>query len=346
MNRPLPLPRMPGRALPALLALMICAFAQAQRVPGPDGDAQAIELPPVYRVELLAFAHITGDSDRLPATDPADFTDVTDPLLVAEANRFADAAWRSMRRLLPFPPPRPEVDQATPYLESERFRLQPIPPAYSALGDLSPVMQRTLDRLIASPDHEILLTRSWTQQAEPRRPTPRLRLHDQAPVATRAPQRAIAPPWIPVDLRIPVALSEDGELRYKRLFRPRPPRLHRYRFDGSARLRQRQFLHLDLELVWQQRDAGLDGTAADDEPNRLAGSAARSASPPDAEQREWVLHRLQQSRVIQPGRLEYFDSSRFGVLALVHRFEQIVPEPEPDAPEPTPADPAAPPAGP
>lgn len=323
------------RAL-VLMSLILCTGAQAQQAAGSDRASTDPDLPPVYRVELVAFAHIDGRSDRLPRTRPADFTGLLDPLLLTRAHQVAASAADALERRLAFAPTDPTNARPEPYLASDDARVEPIPPAFADLGGLSPTMQRTLDRLRGSAAHEVLLSRSWTQTAERGRNTPRLRLHDRSVVATLAPGRAVAPPWFPVELRVPVEVSEDGRVRFQRLFRPRPPRLEVYRVDGSARLRRRQFLHLELDLVWQQRDPGLLGS----ERRMVAPTVAPESSPttPEAEPRDWLVHRMTQSRVIEPGRLEYFDSSRFGVLVLVHRFEQVVPEPEPELePMPGPA---------
>ncbi|MEX0915059.1 MAG: CsiV family protein, partial [Wenzhouxiangellaceae bacterium] len=96
-------------------------------------------------------------------------------------------------------------------------------------------------------------------------------------------------------------------------------------------LRQRQFLHLDLDLVWQ-----VPARAPADRASRGRREPPVGMSTDRAEN-EWLLHRLRQSRIVRPGRLEYFDSSLFGVLVRIERFEQVVPaieqpEPEPETP--------------
>lgn len=315
-----------------LLASAACSVLAAQpRAASDDGAGETG--PPFYRLDVIVFRHAGGDSDRLQQSGPADFTGLMDPLLVARANRYADAAARSIFDALPIDA---SADGNDAYLESASTRLSPAPPPFAALGSMSAPMQRAFERLIESPDHEPVLARSWVQTAGPRRATPRLRLHDQAVVATRAPNRPIAPPWVPVDLRIPVAIAEDGRIRYSRLFRPRPPRLELFRLDGSARFRQRQFLHLDLDLVWQERrpEPAAPGPFSPARP-------ADGAEPADGEL-EWIVHRMRQSRVVSPERLEYFDSSLFGVLVSVQRFERVVPEPEPEpGPIPEASDPSA-----
>jgi len=306
-------------ALLAIPAILVGVGASAQPSPERVGEpAQAADYPPVYRVDVVVFAHAGGDSDRLRSPEPADFSGAPDPLLVTAAGRAVDAAVQALDGLLPMRLAAPQPDEKTPYLESESAVLRPIPDLFAALGEPSAPVARSLQRLLGSPAHEVLATRSWIQPAPPRRSTPALRIHDQAVVDTLPPVNPVAPPWIPVGLRIPVGVAGSGEPVWQRLFRPRPPRLEIYRLDGTARLRKRQFLHLDLDLVWQQRERGL-----------RAGAGSSPTGPrPAPTGTGWVLHRMVQSRVVEPGRLEYFDSSRFGVLARIERFEHVVPRPE------------------
>lgn len=333
MKRPANRRRCRSLWIATVLASTVFGALSAQPRPA-TGDRPGADHPPVYRVDVIVFRHVGGESDRLQQSEPVDFSGVLDPLLVARANRYADIAGRSMFDALPIDA---STDGPLAYLESGSTRLSPAPPPYAALGSMSAPMQRAFERLIDSADHEPVLARSWTQTAGSRRATPPLRLHDQAVVATRASRRPVAPPWIPVDLRIPAAVADDGRIRFRRLFRPRPPRLELFRLDGSARFRQRQFLHLDLDLVWQERrrDPRPPGPFTAERP-------AADGAPANVEQ-EWIVHRLRQSRVVSTQRLEYFDSSLFGVLASVQRFEKVVPEPKS---APTPPDPSAVPATP
>lgn len=294
-----------------LAMLLAAASLPAQQSASPRTGS--IEYPPVYRVEVIVFSHTDGRSDRMRRTDPIDFTDRLDPLLVARANDIAERQLAGLATMLPVARIPGDVDETTPWLESEVQTLRPIPPVYSALGDLSRPIQRAMDRLRAAPEYDPVTARAWIQLARRGQPTAALRIHDQAVVDLIEPadNRSLVP--------VPHVLP------FGPLVETPPPALDIYRLDGTLRLRQRQFLHLDLDLVWQTRAR----TLAD---RRLP--AGRSiGTPPEGAEDEWHLHRLQQSRIVQPGRLEYFDSSLFGVLVRIDRFEQVVPE----VPEPEPA---------
>ena len=292
----------------ALLAVASGAAAQSQSA---RAGNQASEYPPVYRVELVVFEHVGGDSDRRRASAPAAFPTLLDPLLVARAHDAANLALATLRRPLPMLPRPGEANEFTPYLESDSTTLKPIPPLYAALDDHSAPIRGVVQRLSDADGFEPVATRTWIQPAPRGRTTPRVRMHDDLVVDTRSPGPIRSPLFFPHWLRVPVRIDAQGRVVGEPLFDAPPPRQAVYRVDGSARLRRRQFLHLDLDLVWQQR-----------------AEAIQAGNEP-----EWRLHRLAQSRVVEPGRVEYFDSSRFGVLALVRRFEQVVPErPEPTRP--------------
>lgn len=301
----------PRRAV-CTVALALAAVAAGAQAPDRSAGA-APEYPPVYRVELIVFEHVGGGSDRRRAAGPVDFTARLNPLVVARANDAVDEALAMLRTgALPMLPDPNAAGDDAPRLTSQSETLVPIPPPFAALARLSGPTGRALDRLVGSAAHQPVATRAWIQLAARGRAGPPVRIHDATPVTTLPPARGL-PPFFPSWLALPAGASEDGE---RRLFRPAPPRLAIYRLDGTARLRRRQFLHLDLDLVWQQREP-----AVGPRPAAAADTDPRHPQP-------WLLHRLRQSRVVEPGRLEYFDSSRFGVLALVTRFEQVVPEPE------------------
>jgi len=304
----------------ALVLMLSAASLPAQQSAGRQSDS--IEYPPVYRVEVLVFRHADGRSDRIRSAAPTDFTEQLDPLLLARANHSAERELARLAAVLPVAPLPGEIDQTTPWLEAEEQILRPIPPVYSALGDLSGPIRRAMDRLIDAPEYEPVLARAWIQLAGRGRSTAAVRIHDQTVVETIEPDddRSLVP--------VPHVLP------FGPLVEIPPPALDIYQLDGTLRLRQRQFLHLDLDLVWQQRARAL--------PDRMmppSGQSGPTARGPEAAGGEWQLHRLQQSRIVEPGRLEYFDSSLFGVLVRIDRFAQVVPEIE--APEPAPAAPAA-----
>lgn len=301
-------------------AMLLAAASLSAQQPAAR-QSEAIEYPPVYRVEMIVFSHADGRSDRIRSDGPVDFTNHLDPLLVARANDMAERQLAGLAGFLPVASLPGETDETTPYLQSEEQTLRPIPAVYSALGDLSRPIQRAVDRLLDAPAYDPVTARAWIQLARRDRPTAALRIHDQTVVDVDAPDDNQS--LVPVPHVLP----------FGPLVETPPPALDIYRLDGTVRLRQRQFLHLDLDLVWQTRTRALADRL------RPADESAAATDGPAAGEREWQLHRLQQSRVVRPGRLEYFDTSLFGVLVSIERFAQVVPEietpePEPDTPGP------------
>lgn len=307
------------------LALLLAATSLAAQQSAPPASG-AIDYPSVYRVEVIVFGHADGRLDQGFSERPADFTEWLDPLLVARANDIAQRQLAVLAEVLPIARIPGEIDERTPRLESDDQTLRPIPPVYSALGDLSKPIQRAMDRLLDAPEYEPVTARAWIQLAVRGRPTATLRIHDQTMVDLIEPgdDRSLVP--------------EPHVLPFGPLVETPQPGLEIYRLDGSLRLRQRQFLHLDLDVVWQSRARSVaDRMLPTDE-------STAASSGPEIAQGEWQLHRLKQSRIVKPGRFEYFDSSLFGVLVWIERFEQIVPdieEPELDPATPNSADSAA-----
>jgi len=296
-------------------AMLLAAVSLGAQQPA-SLESDAIEYPPVYRIEVIVFNHVDGRSDRLRGAGPLDFTDQLDPLLVARTNDMAQRQLAGLAGFLPVARIPGESDETTPYLQSEEQTLRPIPPVYSALGDLSRPIQRAMDRLLDAPQYDPVTARAWIQLARRDRRTAAVRIHDQTVVDLVEP--ADEQSLVPMPHLLP----------FGPLVKTPPPALDIYRLDGTLRLRQRQFLHLDLDLVWQTRARALA--------NRMPPveeSTVTTNGPVDGEG-EWQLHRLQQSRIVEPGRLEYFDSSLFGVLVRIERFEQVVPEIEMPEPEP------------
>src|SRR6056297_1080846 len=297
------------------LALLLAAtslFAQQSAT----GESDAIEYLPVYRVEVIVFSHADGRSDRIRSAASMDFTDQLDPLLLARANDLAESWLADLAVALPVARIPGKIDETTPWLETDGQILRPIPPVYSALGDLSRPIQRAMDRLLDAPEYDPVTARAWIQLARRDRRTAAVRIHDQTVVDLVKP--ADEQSLVPMPHLLP----------FGPLVKTPPPALDIYRLDGTLRLRQRQFLHLDLDLVWQTRARALA--------NRMPPveeSTVTTNGPVDGEG-EWQLHRLQQSRIVEPGRLEYFDSSLFGVLVRIERLEQVVPEIEMPEPEP------------
>lgn len=307
---------LPSAALVLAMAATAAAAQPAQPAqPRPGTDGETIERPPVYRVELVVFRHADGVSDDRRSEAPEDYTGLPNPIVVARAGEIAELALNVLDEAVPVDATPEPAGDAAPFLraavdDGEEI-VRPVPPMYAARAGLSAEMARALGRLEDSAAFEPLVSQAWFQPAEPGRRTAPIRIHDGTVVDRIEPQGAGRPLFFPDVLipRVEIPAEPDGRFRPRMqmvpLFGAPPPPRNVYRLDGRARLRRGQFLHLDLELVWQMPE-----------------QAQRFEAAPAG----WRLHRLVQSRVVRPGRLEYFDSALIGVLARVTRFETVVPE--------------------
>lgn len=246
--------------------------------PVPAVEDEPPTLPPLYRVELIVFTHAKGAPDARPIDELEDFSALPDPLVLAASARqdTGDRAVGVSRT------------GTVPAAAAEQREIPALPTPYTAVGELSETMARAWRRLVDSAAHRPLTWLSWYQPAIPNTRTPQIRVHDSQVVQTGWPDPEFDPP-----------LAEEA------VALPEPETVHFYRVDGSVRLRQSQFLHLDIDLSWREPA-----------PSLLPGNERA-----DGDQ-GWRLHRLAQSRTVRRDRLEYFDSSWLGVLALITRFEQ------------------------
>ncbi len=325
--------RIPG--FKAWLAVPVILLVAAEVPAQPVEPLQPVQaLPPVYRVEVIVFRHADGESDRRRSTEPLNFTRIDDPRDRAAMHAAIERGLAVMRQAVPLLSP-PQIDGATPWLENDDRRLQPIPPFHADLGALSAPMQTALERLDESPLTEPLAIRSWLQTAERGHRSPAMRIHDDFQVATFTAPATPAKPlfwphWPPAR-----ALVRDGWPEVQgRLFSANLSPRQLYRTDGALRLFRRQFLHFDIDLVWQEKtaapsphmqpDFGVPEWLVSGSPDPPESGAAEPVDEP-----AWRIHRVEQSRVVRDQRFEYFDSALLGVLVRLERFEQVIPEIEP-----------------
>lgn len=277
-------------ALLSLIALPLCAAASDNLV----------------RVEVLVFKYTTGQPDAWPVDRLEDFSALTDPrqraLMAAWTARYRDdIAMESEAADEDWPPADDEPGAAMPH---DRPAAAP-PAGLQAHGDgpLGPVwpelfvheerlsgpMQRAFDRLNNSSGHQVLSTTTWLQPLDRRSAAPAVRVRDDTPVSVSW----LTPPSTPFS--VDRMLTAPNQL---------PPSI--YRLDGSVRIRQRQFRHAELNLVWSER-------------RPLQPLAAPASAT------EFEIHRMRLSRPIQLGRMEYFDSPWLGVLILVETWQPPTP---------------------
>ncbi len=299
----------------AFFIVFAALFPAAIKAQQPEHDT------PVFRVEVILIAHANGQSDRRPADDLEDFSDLTDPLRRARA-LAAEAAWQERQRELELEHEEALIDPDDPRLALEVIEaldaliagadedagmsaetgtyfdedapIGPVlPETFLQLDELSDTMADAWHRLSTSGQFQPLSWRAWYQPLSRQQLSPRVRVHDDEIIRIRwfNPERIL--PSLPLD-----PLSRDFDLN---AYLPESD----YRLDGSFRLRQRQFMHVELDLVWR-------------EPAEPSFGPLDSAFLNTA---DFEIHRLAQSRTVRTDRLEYFDSALFGVLVLIQRWQ-------------------------
>ena len=286
----------------------------------------AVAADDLVRVEILVFKYTNGQSDAWPVDRLEDFSALPDP-----RRRALLAAWTARYRELvdeedaPEALPQEQWDQASPDLEPNLdlapdptdsslpeglLFADPLPSAPAAAAvrpindalhgpvwpellvqqpGLSSSMQRAYNRLRNSPNHEVLSATNWLQVLDRGTPSPAVRVRDDSPLSVAWLNPPAAPFSIDETLTHPLQMPESI-----------------YRLDGSVRIRQRQFRHADLDLIWSQR-----------RPQALMIAPTDSAA--------YEIHRMRLSRPIQLGRMEYFDSPWLGVLILVEPWQPPAP---------------------
>ncbi len=273
--------------------------------------AVADDSPPIVRVEVIVLLHLDGQSDRYRLEQAADLSALTDPLLNAR-----QSAWPAPD-IEPDPdeyPTEPDWDQISETLhldlpeavsdvmETITHPPDPVealqvlyPPAYVNLDRLGTEMRSAWDRLERSSGHQALAWRAWYQPLSRQVPSETIRMHDDHLMNIH---------WLELErlLGQPVDANDSGP--GLGLIAALTPPVH-YRLDGSLRIRQRQFTHADIDLVWHEPLQTGPGPLA---PEHLAPGG-------------FDIHRIRQSRTIRSGRMEYFDSNWLGVLIRIEPWE-------------------------
>ncbi len=267
------------------LAIPAMAFGQARESAGQE--AEPIEYPPRYQVELIVFRQLDpapgneqfappydrfataslaeldallagiGDPDDFALIDPAAIADPLAGLPDDDEDEawFGDGDLASATPAEPAPPfehaEQPEPRRAPQIIEDEE---------QWQLADL-------IERIIDSRDFQLLTYQVWQQDGVP---------FDE----TEA-------------FELPTLNNDQGLL------------------EGTATLSLSRFLHLLLEIDWLPREQ--------DEAFPLYPGFARLTAKP-------TPYSIKESRLMQRGDIHYFDHPMFGVVALITRVEEAEPE--------------------
>lgn len=254
-------------------------------------SVSAEQVEPHYRVEVLVFVHADGRSDARDTGKLEDFTDLLDPERRARETSRPDEEGEDREEI------RAAMELLDTLAEIEQREIMPELPAWPepflALDVLSERMRDARNRIDRNPDYDLLAWRAWHQPLSSDRAPTRVRLHDG---------RVLDVDWIeltPTGVPALTAGERDALM----------PEWH-YRLDGGIRLRQRQFMHLDVDLHWRV-------------PARSQPDFVSMPGPLRPEAPRFEVHRLTQSRTVRPDRLEYFDSAWLGVLVLIEELEPL-----------------------
>ncbi len=264
----------------------------------------------LFLVEVIVIGHPDGRSDQRASDQLRDFSQLIDPAWVARLTAASGAEPEDWPMDDPFLEDRVDSDDGSE-LEQADGPAQPRPaqrptarliesgmpedlarwleqsaPLYPVTFSnqvvLGPEMNRAWQRIDSNPGFEALAWRAWIQPVERGQRSPAVRIHDQ---------KVVGGNWM-ATFDLPEGLVAPW------------PQSH-FRLDGSLRLVQRQFLHAEIDLDWRLPAIG---NGIDQPPPLLANHRYR-------------VHRVEQSRTIRPDRLEYFDSSKIGVLLRIQRWD-------------------------
>lgn len=286
-----------------LLILIISIF---------PGLKSAIAEDSRYRVEILVLTHLRHDEEAREVQQLENFSDALDflqpPDDTAETGAVGETAV-------------PEAMQAEATLdrgmddgpdeeflaESEQDRWAVVTP----VEVMGPEMQEAWRRLRLSAPFRPLQYLAWEQGSN--EPFPVLRVHDLEIVLLEDPwaeQRLLlaetGEATVFTDKAVPAMDGADADSEAL------PEPIKYYRLDGTASLTRSRFLHLALAIEWRE--------PVFDESEPVAAIALLTAPgdpPSEPLPSSFLVHRLEQSRPLRTGRMEYFDGPVLGVLAWV-----------------------------
>jgi hypothetical protein len=270
--------------------LLLCAGAQATEA----ADQSR------YRVEIIVLTHLEHDEQPQEAQALQDYSTALDFLAPAPEDAEDDGAE---------PPVAADPETADPETAAPEGSAPDggvTPDAASDPGnvvvhvpELGEQMQDAWRRLRLSGPFRPLQYLAWEQGGDA--PFPTLRLHDLEVILTQDPWAASRA--APGEAQSP-GRDDGADLP--------PPVLH-YRLDGTVSLTRSRFLHLDLAVELREP--------------QYAPAANDDTVPADAPvPTSFLVHRLEQSRVVRAGRMEYFDGPVLGVLAWVTDISDSVAE--------------------
>lgn len=248
-----------------------------------------------YRVEIIVLSHLQHDAVPEEVTRLRDFSTALDflaPPVEGDGKAPGDRDAAAAADGIPAAGDVPGAEQSVGELvdgsgAGDEPNMDPWQEVVH-LPEMGPEMQEAWRRLRLSGPFRPLQFLAWEQGGDA--PFPSLRVHDLEVVHSED-------PW--VEEREALALAPDDP-------DSPPPPIRYYQLDGTAMLRRSRFLHLALALELRTPKHELKNEPINEPP-----------SEPHLEPTSFLVHRLEQSRVVATGRMEYFDGPVLGVLAWI-----------------------------
>jgi len=208
-----------------------------------------------------------------------------------------------------------EADELRSFSKYPALEDSELPDDFSVVTKMGRTMDRAWRRLRSSGSYQPLLYAAWEQERIEYYPAIHIhsdrvigsRLRSPAPLAAPPPaaKRSGAAGPVAVEAEpqeFPAAGPDEPAVAHGDAAgdRPQPVYDKLYQLDGTVQLRRSRFLHLDLDLEYRL-DAG---ELPDPETGQNINGATR-------------VYRFRQSRQVNTGEMQYFDSPYFGALVLV-----------------------------
>ena len=266
-----------------------------------------------YRIEVLVLTHLDHHQEPREVRHLDDYSSALDFLVPQKDPEQAD------------------VDDANPGRVEEQSddaaMVAPIEEdpwnVVTHVEEMGTEMQEAWRRLRLSAPFRPLQYLSWEQGSNP--PFPLLRVHDLVSIL-------VEDPWAEerllqsglTDARqfgdtvvAPPPKSTAGEEGSENL----PDPITYYQLDGTVSLSRQRFLHLAIAMEW--REPVFDETSGL-APSPQPVDRGDTLPEPEPVPTSFLVQRIEQSRPVRTGRMEYFDGPVLGVLAWVSDISDTV----------------------
>jgi hypothetical protein len=270
-----------------------------------------------YRVEIIVLTHLGHDQEGREVRKLNDFSSAMDFLQPPPEDTEDIEAAAAPAEVAPLSDETSDAstDEALlPVIEEDPWSV------VTHVEQMGPEMQEAWRRLRLSAPFRPLQYLAWEQGSNP--PFPLLRVHDLEAVL-------VEDPW--ADERLLREAAEGSAVFGDTAASSEQPGFENdeeealpdpiayYRLDGTVSLTRSRFLHLAMAVEWREP---LFDEAVANAPTPLPSIPGEP--PPQPLPSSFLIHRLEQSRPVRTGRMEYFDGPVLGVLAWVSDISDTV----------------------